>query len=369
MRLQAVDRPRSRSRALQKRTESLSDVGEFGLIDRIRKRATSGRRGAVRIGIGDDAAVVRPGALSELLATTDLLLEGIHFDLSYTDFYSLGWKSAAVNLSDIAAMGGEPRFCLTALGISSGVKPEQVLDFYRGVNDLLGMHHAELIGGDTCASRTDLFISVTVIGEVKRGRAVLRSGARPGDLIFVTGTLGDAAAGLELLSRGVRQTSKGRQIPQRKPSRHEAYLLKRHLRPEPRVSEGMALSRSGCASSMIDISDGLSSDLLHICKQSGVGAEVREGAIPLSPALIRMQEHLTRPGLTHALSGGEDYELLFTVPPSRLVKLRSLALPVTQIGMVRKGRSLVLIGQDEKKRTCGPCGFDHFSRVSAAERA
>src|SRR5512144_3188161 len=161
----------------------LSDLGEFGLIDKIRKSRVSPSP-AVLIGIGDDAAVLKTAAFASLLATTDMLIEGVHFDLSYTDFHSLGWKSAAVNLSDIAAMGGAPRFCLTSLGIPPYLSVEQVAGFYRGLNALLAAHRTALVGGDTCASPRGLTIWVTLRGEVEKKNVISRGGARPGDRIF-----------------------------------------------------------------------------------------------------------------------------------------------------------------------------------------
>lgn len=338
----------------------LSDLGEFGLIERIRKLSPPGNT-ATLIGIGDDAAALRLSPSSSLLASIDLLLEGVHFDLSYTDYYSLGWKSAAVNLSDIAAMGGTPRFCLTALGIPASVSSGEVLEFYRGVKALLTMHKTSLVGGDTCASRRDLFISITALGEAKKAALVTRSGARPGDRIFVTNTLGDAAAGLELLRQGLREPE-GRvgRSSRRMLSPSERSLLVKHLRPEPRVREGLLLSRSRCASAMIDISDGLSSDLAHICEQSGVGAEIEAASLPRSSSLTAAAKRLSEPWFSYALSGGEDYELLFTVPSRRLAKLRSLRLPVTEIGIVTNKRSVSIVGEDGKKVRCERKGYDHF---------
>jgi thiamine-monophosphate kinase len=328
----------------------LSSLGEFGLIRKIQKLSSRSSPLAV-IGIGDDAAALRISPASLLLATTDMLVEGVHFNLSTTDLYSLGWKSAAVNLSDIAAMGGVPRFCLTSLSIPSSLPAEQLLDFYRGFNALARTHHAVLVGGDTCASRHGLIISVTILGETSRTRLITRSGAKPGDRIFVTGTLGDSAAGLEMLESGVRGQGSG-----------VRKLIRKHLRPEPRIEWGKRIAAARCASAMIDISDGLSSDLGHIGEQSKAGALVQSGAIPLSAALRKAKEQLSHSPLQYALSGGEDYELLFTVPPSRMKRFASLKIPATEIGMITGGRKIIIIDDDGKKRPLKPTGYDHFKR-------
>jgi thiamine-monophosphate kinase len=338
----------------------LSDLGEFGLIDRIRK-LSQGKTSSPGIGIGDDAAALTISPSQAMLVTTDLLIEDIHFNLSYTDYYSLGWKSAAVNLSDIAAMGGLPRFCLTALGIPRGVSAEHILDFYRGFNRLLRLHKTELVGGDTCSSGRGLFISVTAIGEARPRRIIARSGALPGDAIFVTGTLGDSAAGLEMLR--VRNSEFGVRNKKRKTVPSQAAtgrLVERHLRPVPRVAQGLAIANSGCASAMIDVSDGLSSDLFHICEQSKAGAEIFADRIPLSVSLRRVSVGLSKSILEYALYGGEDYELLFTVPRRNLRKLRSLKMPITEIGTITTGRTMCMRDDAGKKRTLKPKGFDHF---------
>lgn len=347
----------------------ISDLGEFGLISRIRK-LSRGKTSSTLIGIGDDAAVLALSASHVMLVTTDILLEDVHFDLSYTDYYSLGWKAAAVNLSDIAAMGGSPRFCLTALGIPRRTSAEQVFEFYRGFNSLLHSQTASLVGGDTCSSGHGLFISVTAIGEAKPDVVITRAGARPGDRIFVTGTLGDSAAGLEILQmrnapdRDIRgRAACGTRIEKseiRNPKSEIERLIEKHLRPVPRVSEGRKLARSGCASAMIDISDGLSSDLLHISEQSRVGAELFADRIPLSSALQRMSTILSKMPVRYALEGGEDYELLFTVPEAKLKKLHSLKLPVTEIGAVTTGRTVKLVDAGGKKNLLQAKGYDHF---------
>lgn len=334
----------------------LSDLGEFGLIGRIRSTfsKTSAR---APIGIGDDAAALSLSPSATLLATTDMLLEGVHFDLSTTDLYSLGWKSAAANLSDIAAMGGRPRFCLVGLGIPRTFPVRRITDLYRGLRALLDEHDTLLVGGDTCRSDSGFVISVTLLGEAPQKRIITRSHARPGDRIFVTGTLGGSAAGLELLTAeaGSRRRS-------------ARTLIERHLRPSPRVLWGLKLAKAGCVTSMIDVSDGLSSDLGHLCEESGVGAEVHADRVPIAQEL-RAQNGLRRAALDYALSGGEDYELLFTVPAGKVPKLRNLRIPVTQIGEVVTGSRAVLISADGSARPLGATGYDHFGSRRQARGA
>lgn len=329
----------------------ISDLGEFGLIEYIRKK-TVRKASSVLIGMGDDAAALKVSSSSLLLATTDMLLEGVHFDLSYTDFYSLGWKSAAVNLSDIAAMGGVPRFCLISLGIPSSVSVEQVKDFYRGFRTVLRAHGTILVGGDTCSSRKDFVINVVVLGESEKTKIVTRAGAKPGDRIFVTGTLGDSAAGLDLL--GTTAGRKGQESWRKK-------LIQKHLRPVPRVAWGRMIAIAKCAHAMIDISDGLSSDLAHLCDESEVGARIIAEDLPCSPSLRAASDDLGKTPLQYALSGGEDYELLFTVPPAKKKKLRSFPISATEIGVITEGRGL-LISRGGKVKQFRPTGYAHFKK-------
>ncbi len=328
----------------------LRELGEFGLIGRIQKWA-SDKTTSTQLGIGDDAAAVRFSASRMVLATTDLLLEGVHFDLAYTDLFSLGWKAAAVNLSDIAAMGGVPRYCLTGIGIPSGFSVKQIADFYRGVNALLKSHKTALIGGDTCASRQGLFISITLLGESEQPLVVTRAGAKPGDRIFVTGTIGDSSAGLEILQEQSRKTAG---------STKTSPLIESHLRPTPRIAEGRLLAVNRCASAMIDLSDGLSSDLTHVCEQSRVGAEIFLDRIPISPALRKASATLARPEEHYALSGGEDYELLFTVPASKIRKFLSLGMTATEIGTITSGKKIFIRDGQGEKKPLSPSGYDHF---------
>jgi len=330
----------------------LSSLGEFGLIDSIQKMAAR-QSPSVLIGMGDDAAALKIATASILLATTDMLLEDVHFDLSYTDYYSLGWKSAAANLSDIAAMGGIPRFCLTSLGIPSSIPVEQIKNFYRGFSAVLRSHHVLLVGGDTCSSKDKLVVNVVVLGESEKMYLVTRAGAEPEDRIFVTGTLGDSAAGLELLRARARHKRQGH---------WEKRLIQKHLRPEPRVGWGIQIARSRCAHAMIDISDGLSSDLTHICEQSGVGAKVYTENLPCSHSLQDGRNELHKTPMHYALSGGEDYELLFTAPPRCRKKLKSLGLPLIEIGEITRTKKMVLVDGHGISRPLVPDGFVHFPR-------
>lgn len=337
----------------------LSTLGEFGLIRAIQQRSP---RRSVRtvVGIGDDAAVLKVSPSARLLATKDMLVEGVHFDLSTTDFYSLGWKSAAVNLSDIAAMGGIPRFCLTAIALPQHISAEQILEFYRGCGEMLKRFKVALVGGDTCASRNGMTISITMLGETDKKGPLTRAGARPGDRIFVTGSLGDSAAGLELRNnRGKGQGARGKEFTK---------LVAKHLRPVPRVDEGRLIARSGCASSMIDISDGLFSDLGHICDESKTGADISANLIPVSSSLRTLSPFLNKPALSYACSGGEDYELLFTVPPAKVKKLLSLGVKVWEIGTIQAGKSRSFVNSDGRRNKILPTGYDHFHKTAAGKR-
>ncbi len=340
----------------------ISDLGEFGLIRNI-QRLSPRKTSSVLIGIGDDAAALKVSPPKILLATTDMLLEDVHFDLSLTDFYSLGWKSAAANLSDIAAMGGSPSYCLTALGIPDNISVEQIEDFYRGFVALLKAHRTTLVGGDTCHSGKGMVISVTLLGEVEKKDLLSRAGARPGDRVFVTGALGDSAAGLEILKNRVKWQGQRGKGTERKT------LIAKHLRPEPRTSEGRAIARSGCASAMIDISDGLSSDLGHICEQSRVGAEIHGRKIPISQSLGKLSRDLPMPAMLYALSGGEDYELLFTVPPPKVEGLKSLRIPVIEIGTITRGKTMMLVDDTGRKNTLKVTGYDHFRRMRITQNS
>lgn len=328
----------------------LREIGEFGLIGRISSRVADGT--GVRIGIGDDAAAAEPTPGRWLLVTSDMLLEGIHFDLAYTDPYRLGRKSLAVNLSDVAAMGGEPRHFLLSLAIPPGVTVEFLDRFTEGMLDLAREHGITLMGGDTCRSSSGLVISVTLHGEQVPDLVVRRSGARAGDLVFVTGTVGDSALGLELLRRGERQ----------------GWAVDRHLDPTPRVRAGLALAQARLCSAMIDVSDGLAADLGHILDLSGVGARLEIGRLPLSPSFRELAPGVAPDPSLLALTGGEDYELLFTVPVGRsgevVPLLAEIGLAATPIGEITAGGGLSVVGPDGREAPVAQGGYNHFAAGS-----
>jgi len=325
----------------------LSSLGEFGLIDRIRRRTPLGR--GVRIGIGDDAACVENLSGSSLVSA-DLLIEDIHFNLRWTSLFDLGYKSLAVNLSDIAAMGGVPAYAILSLGIPANFDSEQIDAFYRGFNALARKSSIALVGGDTNVAKA-LIISVCVIGHAPY-RPIRRGGAKAGDDIYVTGTVGDSALGLFMLQRKVT----GLKCPPL------TKLLARHHRPCPRLDAGAELAKNRLATAMIDISDGLMQDLEHICRASGTGATIWEDRLPLSRAYQALADKV---GTSYALSGGEDYELLFCARPRHRGRIHDLAqrlhLPMTRIGF--SGRSeggLVVIDGVGKPVSVRLKGHDHF---------
>lgn len=294
------------------RTE-IATLGEFGLI----RRLTEGielKNKSSRKGIGDDAAVLGYPEDRELLVTTDLLLEGVHFDLTYVPLKHLGYKSAVVNFSDIYAMNGTPRQITVSLGISRRFSIEDMEALYAGIRLACEEYGVDIVGGDTTSSLTGLTISITCIGDVERGQAVYRNGAHETDLICVSGDLGAAYMGLQLLEREkLALKDSGGDIQPDFAGRE--YLLERQLKPGARRDIIGKLRQAGIKpTAMMDISDGLSSELLHICTQSHVGCRIYEEHIPLDYQTAAMAEELNMNVTTCALNGGEDYELLFTVP-------------------------------------------------------
>lgn len=293
-----------------KRTE-IASLGEFGLIDRLTKDIELKNQSSEK-GVGDDSAVLSYSD-KKTLVTTDLLLEGIHFDLMYVPLKHLGYKSAVVNFSDIYAMNGQPKQITVSLGISKRFSVEDLEDFYAGVYLACEQYGVDVVGGDTSASLTGLTISITCIGEGEEGKIVYRNGAKETDLICVTGDLGAAFMGLQLLER--EKAVYGGEKDFQPDFSGKEYLLECQLKPEARKDIIKSLAEEGIVpTSMIDISDGLSSELKHICKQSGVGCHIFEERIPIDYQTAAMAEQFNMNVSTVALNGGEDYELLFTVP-------------------------------------------------------
>lgn len=289
----------------------ISSLGEFGLIDRLTKDLPIVNSSTVK-GVGDDCAVLR-NRDTDILVTTDLLLEGVHFDLTYVPLKHLGYKAAVVNFSDVYAMNGHPRQITVSLGISSRFTVEHMDALFSGIRLACEIYGVDLVGGDTTSSRQGLVISITCIGEAPSDRIVTRSGAKDTDLICVSGDLGAAYMGLQLLERE-KVASAGQKdfVPQ---FQGKEYIVERQLKPEARRDIVEALNRAGILpTSMMDISDGLSSELLHICHDSNTGCRIYEDRIPIDYQTAIMAEELGMNLVTAALNGGEDYELLFTVP-------------------------------------------------------
>lgn len=304
----------------EKQTE-ISQLGEFGLIDRLTKDLKVINESTLK-SVGDDAAVLSYPD-SRVLVTTDLLLEGVHFDFTYVPLKHLGYKAIAVNLSDIYAMNGTPRQVTVSLGISQRFTVEHIEELYAGMRLACEVYGVDIVGGDTTASKQGLVISITCIGDAKEDEIVYRDGAKDTDLICVSGNLGAAYMGLQLLERE-KVASNGRKdfVPDFK---GKEYLIERQLKPEPRRDIIEALRKAGVKpTSMMDISDGLSSELIHICKGSHAGCRIYEERIPIDYQTAVMAEELNMNLVTAALNGGEDYELLFTVPLSDFEKVSKI---------------------------------------------
>lgn len=290
----------------------IGTLGEFGLIDRLTDELPVTGHPSTLKGVGDDCAVMRYHD-TDVLVTTDLLLEGVHFDLTYMPLKHLGYKAVVVNLSDIYAMNGTPRQITVSLGISQRFAVEHIDALYEGIKLACSIYNVDLVGGDTTASKQGLVISVTAIGEAPKDKIVYRSGAQDTDLICVSGDLGAAYMGLQLLERE-KAAGKGQKdfVPD---FSGKEYIVERQLKPEARKDIVRMLAEEGIVpTSMIDVSDGLSSELMHICKKSDVGCRVYEDRIPIDYQTALMAEELGMNLVTAALNGGEDYELLFTVP-------------------------------------------------------
>ena len=321
---------------------------ERALIDQIRHLARAGRSvhpRAVRLGIGDDCAVLRLPTGHESLVTTDFSLEGIHFRRDWHPPESVGHRCLARGLSDIAAMGGEPDAAFLSLALPRGLAQTWVSRFLRGMMSLAERHGVTLAGGDTAESPSGILADIVVLGSVRKDKAILRSGARPGDSIYVSGALGGAAAAIARLRRQPNGAVRPRDYP-------------RHFYPEPRLEPGRVLREKRLANAMIDTSDGLSTDLAHICEESGVGAEVDAACIPR--AYVGKPAHQV--SLELALHGGEDYELLFTVSSGKRVPASIAGIPLTRIGRITRSRRILLRDEGDVARPLASRGWEHFRK-------
>lgn len=342
------------------RTE-IAQLGEFGLIKRLTKDLKYSNRSTCK-GVGDDAAVMSFGS-KQVLMTSDMLLEGVHFNLEYVPLKHLGYKAAVVNFSDIYAMNATPTQLTVSLGISRRFSVEQIEELYSGIRLACERYGVDLVGGDTCASMTGLTISITCIGQADKNQIVYRNGAHENDLICVSGNLGSAYLGLQLLERE-------RQVMNVNPNavpqfEGKEYLLERQLKPEARKDIIQALAKAGIKpTAMMDISDGLSSELMHICEQSGVGCAIYEDKIPIDYQAAVLAEEMNLNIVTCALSGGEDYELLFTCNLSDYEKLIPLD-DVYLIGHITKPEyGKVLVGRNGEELQLRAQGWQAFGNES-----
>ena len=344
----------------------ISEIGEFGLIDMIAGMIAGHRDEAAEsskrliIGIGDDAALWK-GSERTQVATTDTLVEGVHFALKFCDWESLGWKALAVNLSDIAAMGAYPLYAFVSLSLPGHVLVQDVASFYNGMLDLCSKSGTTIAGGN-CSSSNKVVITLAVVGEVDAGRTLLRSSAEPGDVVAMTGFTGLAAAGLKRLQAEGRSNARNRAEIAGGGRESESLLEEAFLRPWPRLKEAQFLAGKGVKAA-IDVSDGLLKDLGHICESSKVEAEVNTGSVPVHSLL---KEYSGRNALKLALGGGEDYELVFTASKKTLSKVKAgIGCPVTVIGKVTgKSEAGKLIIRDEKGKVVSPgkYGWEHFKQ-------
>lgn len=323
----------------------LSELGEQGLIERIRGRVVH-RSEDIIIGIGDDACAVKAYSGLLTLLTTDAFVEGNHFDLSYFSFKDVGTKAIAASFSDVAAMGGEPKYCVVSLMSPRTISVADVDGIMDGITECCDRYGVELVGGDAVGS-VNLAVSVSVVGEVEPENIVLRSGAKPGDAIYVTGDLGASEAGRLVLSKGMSVADDVRR-----------YVVARHKSPTPRIKESRGLVENHSIHSMIDISDGLSADAAHIARESEVKLVIRAPSIPVSPHVHAVEEASSVSVLDMALYGGEDFELLFTAAELGLEKVKGV--PVARIGEVAEGRGVSLISADGTESPLLPRGFRHF---------
>lgn len=350
-------REQSKEKRIMAESTEISTLGEFGLIERLTEGVKPQNESTLK-GVGDDAAVMSY-PLTDVLVTTDMLLEGVHFDLTYVPLKHLGYKAAVVNFSDIYAMNGTPRQITVSLGISKRFTVEHIEELYSGIRLACEIYGVDIVGGDTTASHAGLVISITCVGDVAKGEAVGRDGAKDTDLICVSGDLGSAYMGLQLLEREkIASNGNPEFVPE---FGGKEYLVERQLKPEARRDVVRELKEAGIKpTSMMDISDGLSSELMHICKASNCGCRIYEDRIPIDYQTAVMAEELGMNLVTAALNGGEDYELLFTVPlhyHEQVSKLKGIKV----IGHITKpDMGCAMITRDGNELPLQAQGFNHL---------
>ena len=341
-------------------SSSAGHQGELALLAQIRRRAAQTSGNGLRLGIGDDCALLRLRPGEKLAVTTDLSIAGRHFRLDWHPPESVGHRALARGLSDLAAMGAHPIAAFLSLGLprelteTAGHRSIWLQRFLDGLFALAAAYKTPLAGGDLSESPIAL-ADIVLVGALPRGKALLRSGARPGHLLYVTGALGGAAAALARLAELTRPLGQIKTYPQPPYfSKKLAAQLAPHLYPQPRIAQGLWLQRHGLASAAIDLSDGLSTDLAHLCQESGVAAKVEAAALPIHPSAT----------LAQALNGGEDYELLFTAPPAARVPRKIAGVPITPIGRItklRSGQPAVTLLTPQGTQSLEPRGWEHFS--------
>lgn len=327
-------------------------IGEVGLIAALAEHFGPCPPEVI-LGIGDDCAALDLEVAEYLLWTIDTLAEGVHFDPAHISLKQLGRKALAVNLSDIAAMGGKPIYALLSLGWPPDRELAEALELGEGLAGLAREYGVAVIGGDTVASRGGILVTVTVLGKVPKEEMLTRAGAKVGDEVYVTGTLGDAAAGLEVVRRSLAIDR-----------RLAEPLIKAHLEPAPQLAAARVLAANRLASAAIDLSDGVATDLYHICRASAVGARLAAASIPLSTGVTAVAQELGKDPLDLALKGGEDYHLLFTSPPNAASRLagnfaKAGLSPPEKIGVIVPGREVTLVAASGEEVISGT-GFDHF---------
>ncbi len=336
--------------------QKLSDLGEFGLINRIKEKVSLYHSESIK-GIGDDAAVIDNGQ-KYTLVSTDLLVEGVHFDLAYVPLTHLGYKAVAVNVSDIAAMNGIPKQITVSIAISSRFGLEAIDELYEGINAACENYKVDLVGGDTSSSRSGLIISVTAVGEVEKDKIAYRHGAGLNDIVCVTGDLGAAYAGLQILEREKQVFLAN---PEMQPELdNKSYVVGRQLKPEGRTDIVHELYAKGVVpTSMIDISDGLASEILHLSTASGLGFTVFVDNIPIENQTLETSSELNLSPITMVMNGGEDYELLMTISQADFEKIKGIP-EITPIGFVTEDKNNILVLNSGERAQITAQGWNHI---------